>query len=36
MPSFETFLAEIDAGEKKNIAYGFTWMLHTCKNELRV
>src|ERR1035438_5937345 len=24
-PSFETFLAEIDGGEKKSVASGFTW-----------
>jgi hypothetical protein len=35
-PSFETFLAEIDTGEKKSVAPGFTWMLHPGKNELRV
>jgi hypothetical protein len=35
-PSFETFLAEIDGGEKKNVASGFTWTLHPGKNEMRV
>ena len=35
-PSFETFLAEIDAGEKKPVRSGFTWTLHPGKNHLRV
>jgi len=35
-PSFDTFLAEIDGGEKKSIASGFTWTLHPGKNHLRV
>jgi hypothetical protein len=35
-PSFETFLAEIDAEEKKSVASGFTWTLHPGKNRLRV
>jgi hypothetical protein len=35
-PSFETFLAEIDAGEKKSVASVFTWTLHPGKNQLRV
>jgi len=35
-PSFETFLAEIDAGEKKSVASGFTWTLHPGKNQMRV
>jgi transglutaminase-like putative cysteine protease len=35
-PSFETFLAEIDAGEKKPVFSGFTWTLHPGKNQLRV
>ncbi|MGA2662251.1 MAG: transglutaminase-like domain-containing protein [Verrucomicrobiota bacterium] len=35
-PSFETFLAEIDAGEKKTASSGFTWTLHPGKNHLRV
>ena len=35
-PSFETFLAEIDGGEKKSVASGFTWTLHPGKNHLRV
>ena len=35
-PSFETFLAEIDAGEKKSVVSGFTWKLHPGKNQLRV
>jgi transglutaminase-like putative cysteine protease len=35
-PSFETFLAEIDGGEKKSVASGFSWNLHPGKNLLRV
>jgi hypothetical protein len=35
-PSFESFLAEIDSGEKKRVASGFTWTLHAGKNHLRV
>ena len=35
-PSFESFLAEIDAGEKKPVVSGFTWTLHPGKNSLRV
>ena len=35
-PSFETFLAEIDGGEKKPVTSGFAWTLHPGKNELRV
>ena len=35
-PSFETFLAEIDGGEKKSVASDFTWTLHPGKNQLRV
>jgi hypothetical protein len=35
-PSFETFLAEVDAGEKKSVASVFTWTLHPGKNQLRV
>jgi hypothetical protein len=35
-PSFKTFLAEIDAGEKKPVASEFTWTLHPGKNYLRV
>jgi hypothetical protein len=35
-PSFETFLAEIDAGEKKTVSSGFTWTLHPGENHLRV
>jgi hypothetical protein len=35
-PSFESFLAEIDAGEKKPVVTGFTWTLHPGKNSLRV
>jgi len=35
-PSFDTFLAEIDGGEKKCVASGFTWALHSGKNQLRV
>ena len=31
-----TFLAEIDAGEKKGAASGFTWTLHPGKNQMRV
>ena len=35
-PSFETFLAEIDAREKKSVSPGFVWTLHPGKNRLRV
>ena len=35
-PSFETFLAEIDAGEKKPVLSGFTRTLHRGRNHLRV
>jgi len=35
-PSFETFLAEIDGGEKKSVAPVFAWTLHPGKNQLRV
>jgi hypothetical protein len=35
-PSFQTFLAEIDAGEKRTVSSGFTWTLHPGKNNLRV
>jgi hypothetical protein len=35
-PSFETFLAEIDGAEKKPLATGFGWTLHTGKNQLNV
>jgi hypothetical protein len=35
-PSFDTFLAEIDSGEKKSVASGFTWTLHPGRNQLRV
>ena len=35
-PSFEAFLAEVDAGEKKPVASGFTWTLHAGRNHLRV
>ncbi len=35
-PSFETFLAEIDAGEKRPVHSGFTWTLHPGRNHLRV
>jgi hypothetical protein len=35
-PSFDTFLAEIDGGEKKTVSSGFTWTLHPGKNQLRV
>jgi hypothetical protein len=35
-PSFETFLAEIDGGEKRSVSSGFTWTLHPGKNHLRV
>ncbi len=35
-PSFQTFMAEIDAGEKKAVSSGFTWTLHPGKNHLRV
>jgi hypothetical protein len=35
-PSFQTFLVEIDAGEKKSVASGFTWTLHPGKNQMRV
>ena len=35
-PSFETFLAEIDAGKKQSVSSGFAWALHPGKNQLRV
>lgn len=35
-PSFQSFLAEIDAGQKKPVASGFTWTLHPGQNQLRV
>ena len=35
-PSFGTFLAEIDGGEKKSVSSGFMWTLHPGKNSLRV
>lgn len=35
-PSFNTFLAQIDGGEKKPVLSGFSWKLHPGKNELRV
>jgi hypothetical protein len=35
-PSFDTFLAKIDGGQKKSVPSGFTWTLHSGKNELRV
>jgi transglutaminase-like putative cysteine protease len=35
-PSFETFLAQLDAGKKKTVSSGFTWTLHPGKNQLRV
>jgi hypothetical protein len=35
-PSFETFMAEIDGGEMKSVASGFTWTLHPGKNQMRV
>jgi len=35
-PSFESFLAEIDGGEKKPVSSGFTWALHRGKNRLQV
>lgn len=35
-PSFDTFLAEIDGGEKKPVVSGFKWRLHPGKNSLRV
>jgi hypothetical protein len=35
-PSFHTFLAEIDGGDKKPVSSGFTWTLHPGKNQLRV
>ena len=35
-PGFETFLAEIDDGEKKPVDSGFTWTLHPVRNHLRV
>jgi hypothetical protein len=34
--SFQTFLVEIDAGEKKSVASGFTWTLHPGKNQMCV
>ncbi len=35
-PSFESFLVEIDGGQKKPVTVGFTWALHQGKNHLRV
>jgi hypothetical protein len=35
-PSFDTYLAEIDSGEKKPVPAVFTWTLHPGKNLLRV
>jgi len=35
-PSFDTFLMEIDGGEKKTVSSGFTWTLHPGKNHLRI
>lgn len=35
-PSFDAFLAEIDAGEKQPVVSGFSWNLHPGKNSLRV
>jgi len=35
-PRFDTFLAEIDNGQKQRVASGFTWRLHLGKNQLRV
>ncbi|MHB8523685.1 MAG: transglutaminase-like domain-containing protein [Limisphaerales bacterium] len=35
-PSFDTFLAEIDAGKKEPVVSGFAWPLHPGKNYLRV
>jgi len=35
-PSFESFLAETDGGQKKAVKADFTWKLHAGKNELRV
>lgn len=35
-PSFDTFLAEIDGGEKRPVVSGFIWTLHPGKNALRI
>ena len=35
-PSFQTFLAEIDEGQKRPVSADFTWTLHPGKNQLRV
>ena len=35
-PSFDTFLAEIDGGQKKSVASDFSWNLHPGENRLRV
>ena len=35
-PSFDTFLAEVDGGEKSRVASGFDWTLHPGENRLRV
>jgi hypothetical protein len=35
-PSFQTFLAEIDGGERKAVSSGFAWKLRPGKNQLRV
>ena len=35
-PSFQTFLAEIDRGEKKPVAPVFNWVLHPGENRMRV
>jgi hypothetical protein len=35
-PGFACFLAEIDGGDKRQVATGFTWALHSGNNQLRV
>ena len=35
-PGFETFLAEIDGGEKSPVAAIFPWKLHAGRNRLKV
>jgi hypothetical protein len=35
-PSFDTYLAELDGGEKRPVPAVFTWTLHPGKNLLRV
>ena len=35
-PSFDTFLAEVDSGDRQAVSSGFTWSLHPGTNSLRV